>query len=487
MIAFSRCLRPLLLVAFLARPAANETLRLACFDFPASFNPVYATGETSQAVANKMYQSLFYFDPGGRVRPELVDRASCSASGLEISLTLKKDSRFSDGSPLGSRDVLATIALLRDPRFEYPYASDLEFLDRAEALGPLSLRLKLKERFAPWRNYLTFKVLSAADLARGDPRGFRDRVPLGSGPYRLAAVRKPWEFDLERNPRWPFPLRFDRLRYSVLGDPRQAPLKLLNGELDAAEIHGDDAAAYARLDGWRERFRLQAYRKFGYAYLVFNLRDPKIDRDLRRMFYNRLQAGRFLDDFLQGSGERVFSPFLLFGAKKRPRPFADPPRAARRPLRIMTNSESSLRRQLILFLCQEMKRDGLELEPVFVEYQMFLQRLRKGDFDLAVSAFLLDMDWNMKDILSSGGYCNYAGYSSPLMDAALEAGLREMDEGRRRAIYGRAHELWLEALPMIPLFSLNYFMGLSRRLAAPDAPFAVIGSCGDFFYNIQDW
>ncbi len=480
-------LRFLLLLPLLAWAGGDRVLRVACFDFPGSFNPVYATSETAQAVANKVYQALFNFDPQGKPCPELVGSYSRNEAGTSITLTLKPGARFADGSALDSQDVVATIALLRDPRFEYPYAADLDFLAKAEAVGPLGLRLELKGKFAPWKSYLTFKVMNADELRGVGAKEFRNRAPTGSGPYRLASVNEPWGFELARNPRWPGDLRFDRIRYAVLADPRQAPLKLLNDETDAVEIHGDDAAAYARLKEWRRRFRLFPYRKFGYTYLVFNMRKPAIGRDLRRRAFNRLQATRFLDDFLAGRGERVHSPFLLFAAEKRPRPFSVAPAQRRQRLRIMTNSESVVRRQLVLFLCEELKADGFELEPVFVEYRMFLQRLKQGDFDLAVSAFLLDIDWNMKDVLSSSGYFNYAGYSSAAMDAALEAGLREMDEGKRRAIYGRAHDLWRDELPLIPLFNLNYYMGVTREITPPRKRFALIGSCGDFFYNLQDW
>lgn len=470
-----------------AAPPGSATLRIACFDFPGSFNPVYATSETAQAAANKVYQSLFHFDPRGALRPELVASCSVNEAAGEVRITLKPGQRFADGAELGSRDVAATIAALRDPRFEYPYAADLDFLDRAEAVSPLELRLKLKERFAPWKNYLTFKVLSAKELAGADAKSFRTRVPLGSGPYRLAAVSEPRGFELERNPHWPGRLRYARLSYAVLGDPRQAPLKLLNAEIDAVEVHGDDADAYQRLQRWQRSFRLLPYRKFGYTYLVFNLRRPAIDHSLRQRFHERLHGTRFLDDFLQGRGQRVFSPFLLFGAADRPRFFTKAPLNNRRRLKVLTNSESTVRRDFVLFLCQEMKAENVDLEPEFVEYRMFLQRLKNGDFDLAVSAFLLDIDWNMKDILSSSGYFNYAGYADPEMDAALEAGLREMDETKRRAVYGKAHEIWSRSLPLIPLFNLNYFMGVARRIALPRQRFELVGSCGDFFYNIQDW
>jgi peptide/nickel transport system substrate-binding protein len=486
-VSIRRCLRFLFLLPFLVWATEKGVLRFACFDFPRSFNPLYATGETAQAVANKIYQSLFYFDRQGHIRPELVERFSNAGSGLRISLTLKKGARFADGSAVSSRDVVATVALLKDPFFEYPYQADLDFLEKIEATGPLDLCLQLKENFAPWKNYLTFKILCAAEIRNLNPEKFRRCVPQGSGPYRLTAVNEPWGFELEKNPFWPQHLNFEKIRYSVLAETRQAPLKLLNAEVDAVEIQGDDARTYAKLNRWQERFQLLQFRKFGYTYLVFNLKNPGLDKNLRRVFYNRLLATRFIDDFLEGAGERVFSPFLLFGNEKSAHPFPASLPPQRKVFRILTNSESVLRKQLVLFLCEEMKACNVELRPVFVEYQTFMKSLKQGDFDLAISAFLLDMDWNMKDILSSPGYFNYAGYSEPKMDALLEEGLREMDADKRRRIYGRAHDLWLESLPLIPLFNLNYYMGVSRTIKLAENRFQVIGSCGDFFYNLQDW
>lgn len=462
-------------------------MRIACFDFPAQFNPVYATSETSQAVMNKIYQSLFYFDALGRIRPELVAAVSRHDERLEILLELKKGARFADGSALGSHDVVATVALLKNPLFEYPYLSDLDFLEKVEAVDPLHVLIKLKGKFAPWENYLTFKILNAAEIQRVRPLAFRRHVPLGSGPYRLAHLDEPKGFELQENPFWPQRNRFAKLRYSVLRESRQAPLKLLNAEVDAVEIQGDDARTHAQLKKWQRQFRLLKYTKFGFTYLVFNLRNSRVDRNVQCLLYNRLLPTRFLDVFLQGAGEKVFSPFLKLGAAKLPQPLPTVALSAPRKLRILTNSESVVRKRLVLFLCEEMKTCNIDLEPVFVEYQTFLKYLKQGNFDLAVSAFLLDMDWNMKDILASDGYFNYAGFSEPEMDAVLEEGLREMNAEKRRKIYERAHDLWLASLPLIPLFNLNYYMGISTMIKIPENRFHVIGSSGDFFYNLQGW
>lgn len=484
---FRRCLLSIVFLPLFFAAAEKTILRIACFDFPSTFNPVYATSETAQAVTNKIYQSLFYFDGQGKIRPELVAAVSRHEARLEISLTLKKGAFFADGSVLSSRDVVATVALLKNPLFEYPYLADLDFLEKIEVIDPLHLRIKLKGKFAPWKNYLTFKILNADEIKSFDPHKFRQHVPMGSGPFKLTRRDEPEGFELQGNPYWPQRGSFAKIRYSVLRESRQAPLKLLNGEIDAVEIQSDDAKTYSQMKKWQKQFRLLKYNKFGFTYLVFNMNNSRIDRNLRRILYNRLLPTRFLDIFLQGTGEKVFSPFLYLSAEKRPQAFPTVALSAPRKLKILTNSESVVRKQLVLFLCEEMKAFNIELKPVFVEYQTFLKYLKQGNFDLAVSAFLLDMDWNLKDILASDGYFNYAGFSEPEMDAVLEEGLREMDAEKRRKIYERAHDLWLESLPLIPLFNLNYYMGVSRAIKIPDDRFHLIGSCGDFFYNLQGW
>jgi peptide/nickel transport system substrate-binding protein len=472
---------------FFLLAAESGVLRIGCLDFPSQLNPVYATSETAQGVMNKIHQALFYFDQAGEIRPELVDSVRYDEKQLAISLTLKRGICFANGAVLQSRDVMATIELLKNPIFEYPYLSDLNFIEKIVVIDPLNFRIKLKEKFAPWKNYLTFKILNAGEIRGLNPGEFRKQISLGCGPYQVASVEEPRGIVLKENPYCLKHNSFKKIAYSVLGDPRQGPLKLLNGEMDAVEVQADDVQSYDLLPQWRKYFSLLKYKKFGYTYLVFNLKNSFIDLNMRKLFYNRLLTSPFLDTFLKGAGEKVYSPFLNLSAAVHSKPLVIIPLLQRRRLRILANSESVLRKQFVLFLCEEMKPFNVELEPVFVEYQTFLKYLKQGNYDLAVSAFLLDMDWNLKDVLSSSGYFNYAGLADAKMDALLEAGLREMDETKRRQIYLGAHERWLESLPLIPLFSLNYFMGVSRSLNIPAGRFELVGSCGDFFYNLQGW
>ncbi len=469
-----------------ADPGGGAVLRIAVPVFPDNLNPVYLTDETSQALANKIYHSLFNYDPRGRLVNELAADWRLVPEGVLIKL--KRGFYFSDGNELGAGDVAATIGLLCDPVYAYPYRSGLEFIAGIQELDGWTVLLRFREQFAPWRSYLTCKILSAREISGLEAAEFRKLRPLGSGPFMISRVREPVGIELAANPFHPEKAFFSRLEYRVVLSGVQQSLKLLAGEVDAAELQPEETRAYRRNPSWSGKFRLAAYRKTGYTYLAFNLARPGLNSELRQTVRDRLFRSGFLEKFLDGDGCPVYSPFPpladvgYHGAEPAMRVL--PEKAS---LTITTNSESKLRRNLVLFLVRELAELNLELKPVFLEYKSFLTALREGRYDLAVSGFLLDADYDISEILGRDGSANYFSYFSPAMDELLASGRREMDPERRHALYLEAHRLWGRDLPFLPLFSLYYHVGISRKLLMPPEPFSCISACGDFFADLRGW
>ncbi len=479
-----------LLGLWLLVPAFGQPreLRLAIADYPSSINPVYATSETGQAVLNKLFHALFRDDGAGGIQPEIAESWIIASDGLSLRIILKRGLAFPSGRMLEASDVAATFALLRDPRFAFPYRSDLDFIAAIEAPEPHTLLIRLARPQASWRTYLVFKVMAADEIARADPATFARFEPSGTGPYRVVRQVPPRELVLERNPAYRGTLPAQKIVYTVLLDPRTMPGKLAAGEVEAGEIQPEDAELFARTPSWQRKFKLLRYEKYGFTYLVFNTRRSRLDREFRRTVYRRLVSGSFVQRFLRGRGRPVFSPILALGPQKPlPSPVSRSGTGAAIRVRLLTNSESRIRRHFVLFATEELKKDGIAVEPVFLEYHSFMKALRSGEFDLAISAFLLDLDYNVRDILASDGAVNYSGFADPRLDQLLRDGLAEMDQNRRTAIYRRIHQHWGEELPIVPLFSLYYHMGVTGALRPPARPVRVIGSCGDFFADIGKW
>ena len=490
-------------------PPRSETLRIGIDSYPVSLNPVYATNETSQAIVNKVFDGLFAFDREGNIREHLVEKfrilethtprnnknIPAPGAAVEIILELKKGYYFPGGKELDAEDVAATFRLMRDNRYTYPYRSTLRFIDTLEKIDRNRLKIKLLHPAAAWKMNLTFKILNADELKAARPETFRNMNLSGTGPYKILEAPGRGKILLERSytnhtaasARPGSEFRY--LEYTVISDTLLSPLKLIGNEIDVCELQPESVTTWhqAGAEAWRESFRILRYEKYGYTYLVFNETNSLLTVDIKRIFYNLLVVGDFLERFLKGRGERVKSPFLPLSARVEVEPL--PAKIPAKPIRlkIVCNSESKLRKGLVLFLRERVKAFNIDLQPIFLEYHSFLDALKKGRYDVAISGYTMNNDYDISDILTGDGYFNYARFRNPDMDALLAAGIREMDPRKREGIYLEAHRLWREHLPVLPLFSLYYYTGVAKRVQIPEHPYQVVGAAGDFLFDILDW
>ncbi len=109
--------------------------------------------------------------------------------------------RFSDGAPVKADDVLFSWALLRDhgrPNHRQYYAK----VDKADALDPLTVRFDLasaNDRELP----LILGLMPVLPRHATDVATFEETTmtgPVGSGPYRVSAVKPGASVTLTRNP-----------------------------------------------------------------------------------------------------------------------------------------------------------------------------------------------------------------------------------------------------------------------------------------------
>jgi ABC-type transport system substrate-binding protein len=465
----------------------KNTLRIGISTFPASLNPVYVTDETSLGVVNKIFNSLFYFDFRGKVKNGLVSGYRLSQDAKTIMIELKNTIYFANGRELNSHDVVQTLQLIKDSRFKYPYAANISFIKEVKAIDKYILSITLHERSAAWKKYLTFHILNAHEIENMEPEAFRNASLSGTGYYKINEINEPGKILLELKNPGENPRMYRYIEYLIVKNTQLAPMKLMKNEIDICELQPENAAAYNNIKSWQKKFTIVNYKKFGYTYLVFNSKSANLDKNTGKLFYDFLVCGDFIDRFLTGKGEKVKTPFLLLNDKITSKAFKITGPEKSIELKLLTNSESKLRKDFVLFLRSELKPYNINIEPVFLEYHTFLQYLKSSRFDIALSGFLIEIDYDMKDIFYKDAAFNYANFDNPLMDSLLDKGLRELNSEKREKIYTAAHKVWLAELPLIPLFNLYYYMGISRNIKIPAETYDIVGSTGDFLFNIEEW
>jgi peptide/nickel transport system substrate-binding protein len=168
-----------------------------------SLNPLIVRGLAVQQMRGYVIESLM-----ARGNDEAFTLYGLLAKSVEtddartyVTFRLDPRARFSDGKPVTADDVLFSWALLRDkgrPNHRQYYAK----VAKAEALDPLTVRFDLagaNDRELP----LILGLMPVLPRHAVDPATFEETTmtgPVGSGPYRVTAVRPGASVTLTRNP-----------------------------------------------------------------------------------------------------------------------------------------------------------------------------------------------------------------------------------------------------------------------------------------------
>ena len=94
----------------LAAPAWAETvLKVVPHADLKVLDPVWTTAFVTRHHGYMIYDTLFGLTQKGEIKPQLVDTYTASPDNLHYSFTLREGLKFSDGTTLTTKDVIASI------------------------------------------------------------------------------------------------------------------------------------------------------------------------------------------------------------------------------------------------------------------------------------------------------------------------------------------------------------------------------------------
>src|SRR5436309_2606323 len=168
-----------------------------------SLNPLIVRGLAVQQIRGSVLESLMARgnDEAFTLYGLLAKSVETDDSRSYVTFHLDPRARFSDGKPVTADDVLFSWALLRDkgrPNHRQYYAK----VTKAEAQDPLTVRFDLtgaNDRELP----LILGLMPVLPRHAVDPATFEETSmtgPIGSGPYRVTAVKPGASVTLTRNP-----------------------------------------------------------------------------------------------------------------------------------------------------------------------------------------------------------------------------------------------------------------------------------------------
>ncbi len=176
-----------------------DTLRISWRDAIPNLDPYYNQLRTGLVVAQQCWDTLVYQDPDTLQVKPLLALSWSLVNPTTLEFALRPGVAFHNGDPFTADDVAYTVnTVVHDPQVAVP--GNVAFLDHAEVIDPLHVRLVLKRPFPAALDYLAMvlPIWPHAYRARVGPAGFA-AAPVGTGPYRVAGVDGMREIDLARN------------------------------------------------------------------------------------------------------------------------------------------------------------------------------------------------------------------------------------------------------------------------------------------------
>jgi len=508
----------------LAAPAAAEvhpaTFTDASTADAVSFHP-YLTTDT----ASSSYQGLVY--AGGLMRrnpdtlalePDMArEMPAISEDGRTFTFRLRDDLKWSDGTPLTADDFKWTYDKAMDPANGFPYREQFSFIESYEAPDPLTIRVTVKERFAPALEGVDFVTPLPrhiwANLDWSDPEKNPEIMhpSVASGPFKL----KEWVRDqyaiFEANETYhrgkP---KIDTYVVRIVPDQTVAFELLKKGEVDTADVGFADYQALKQLDN------VNVYEWWpaagNWSYVGFNLRKPALqDVHLRHALAYAVDRQALIDGVMQGLAQPLYSAYPSTSWAYNP----DVPRydfnleqakqelqaagyeigsdgLARKDgqpltLRLLFGPNTSRERERIATILQNNWRQiGVQVEIQGLEWATFLDTIQKPpfDWDLVIGgwASTLDPHW-MVQIWSQQGIpeLNMVNYVNPQIEDLFKQGAIPFDQAERKPYYDQIQRILAEDSPYIFLFFSKTFTGVNKRVVVNEPKRLGIA------YDIQEW
>lgn len=468
---------------------------------PESLDPALALSIEDLRVTQPLFEGLTRNDPVTAAPvPGLAERWDLSADGRTYRFYLRTNAVWSTGEPITAADVAWSWQRVLDPRTGAGYASQLFFVENAEAwhtgrlrdpeqlgfraLDPHRFEVRLRQPtpfFLDLCAFPTLAVVPRAVIERLGEQWIRARPLPASGPYQLEFWRLNDRVRLRKNPRyWDAPnTALEVVDLLTIANPTTAFNLYETGRADV--IWDRNLVPAELLDLLRVRPDCHRFDFLAVYFVRCNttrppLDDPRVRRalslaiDRRRIVERITRGGEQPAAGLVPPGTAHHQPVeaVRFDPEAARRLLAEagyPGGAGLRPLRYLYWTAGAGTGQEHAKIAVELRALWAQVLGVRVdldnrEKRVFIAAQRGLDYDLSQSSWVGDYnDPNtFLDLFLSGNGNNRTGWADPAYDALLARAHAEADPHRRAALLAEAEQRLVgEAAVVAPVYFSSGF------------------------------
>ncbi|WP_019910086.1 ABC transporter substrate-binding protein [Paenibacillus sp. HW567] len=468
----------------------SDTIIVGLTDPSGAFTPYFQESGYDGNVSSLLYASLVTVDDKGVPTPELAESWDVSEDQLTYTFHLRKDLKFSDGSPLTADDVAFTWTLQYDKA--YDGGSSLPSLnvkggkaykegtaktvDGIKVIDPQTISVTLEKPNATALVTLGSNVLSKAYYGKDYKFGHLEYIkklhekPLGDGPYKLEKFLPGQEVRLTANENY------------FKGKPKTEHFIYKTSEGDVWQFLETGEVDYASFSATDENIeKLKAlgfvniipYTPSAYGYMQVNLKHEQLkDKKVRQALMYGLDRQSIYVDAQQGAGAVAnipASPISWAYTEEGINPYKYDPEKAKQLLDeagwtvgaggIREKNGKKLSIHYLAFKSkltdvfipvakENFEALGIEFQPeVFADFNSLVSKSESGDYDLV--SFSTSMLTDPADGFMQFFDGEITDYNNPKFIELYNKALATNDIEQRKAVYKELYQLFNDELPIL--------------------------------------
>jgi peptide/nickel transport system substrate-binding protein len=470
-------------LGFSAATGMAAGLRIGLQGDPDVLDPAIGGSFLDRVVFAGLCDKLIDIDRNLNYVPQLATEWSWSTDALALTLKLRGDVEFHDGTKMDAAAVKANVErgkTLPESRRK----AELAPIADVEVVDARTVRMRLTQPFAPLVGALTDRAGMVAS-----PKAFLElgakfsTSPVCSGPYRFVERVAQDRIVLRKFDRhWDaaaYPL--DSVTYLPIPDSTVRLANLRSGGLDMIERVAPTDLPEARAD---RRVKLVESPSIGYYTMSFNVangerastpfgRDPRV----REAFESSIDRAAINQVVFNGEfipSNQPHAPGHPYYVDEFPVPKRDLAKAkallkaaGQDRVAVTLYVPTSTAEQQVGQVIQTMAGEaGFDVKLEIIEGTTMVQRSLKGDYQASINIWSgrPDPDANISIWLACNGFVNFGKYCNAKLDEILGKAKSITDAAARKALYRDAAAIYLDERPHLFLYHLKWFWGLSARL-----------------------
>ncbi|MEZ5838505.1 MAG: ABC transporter substrate-binding protein [Geminicoccaceae bacterium] len=439
-------------------------LRFGLSSYPPSLDPWANAGTAAATVKLQIHRGLLSYDDKADLRPELAESWEAE-NGSTYVFKLRQNATFHDGTPVTSADVKASYeAIMAEDSTAY-LRSAFGIIDSIETPDDHTVRIHLGQDSAPFI-YLTASFMAHV-IPAGSIGGDREDV-IGCGPYRIASVERGTRIDMEAYDGFykdGLP-KSQKLSFIAYKDENLRVAALEAGDVDIIEY-----VPWQSMDFIAQNDNLVLDNTDGpFMYLVFNttegpLADPRV-RDAIGYAIKRedVMAAAFFGrgNPLNGMPIPASSPFFneeyanhwSYDPERAKQLLAEAGYADGFDCTFLSTAQYGMHKDTAEVCQQHLAAVGIRAKLNLPDWATRVDLGNQGQYDIAVMGTAGDFNdpdalANFVDGRRGPSFVRSHNFNDDKINELIDAGQRELDEGKRKEIYDQWQARCVELVPIV--------------------------------------